>query len=310
MSNWQSLSEEEQRLLAYCSLGEMQMSVHVEGAAHPRGSEVQGSVWLEGNQMPQPLSELTLSLRSPYNTLFSHLLTPSISLAPAEQKKILFSLRVPDTMPLRAYSPKSAQAGAYLLVTEVILPGGGRWAASTWLNVTIHREIRAVLGAMRAMGFKDSSWSKYHTSRPDENIETTVAFLPPESLRPHLDVASLFLSVSETEIVGNLMLTVTDSNPGSFWESLWRTRDREYLFQISRKELITPNGLPNPLGAMPYLKQLLTMALALPDDPQSWMLRPAMSPSVDPDTLLRSSLPVTSTATDNLLRSTPPPEEN
>jgi hypothetical protein len=310
MSNWQSLSEEEQRLLAYCSLGEMQMSVHVDGAAHPRGSEVKGSIWLEGKKTPLLLRELTLSLRSSYHNFMTLQLVELLPLAPAEQKEFPFAFRLPDDTPLQTFDMLDTQPGGYKLVADTFFGDGGKCAAATQLNVTVHREIRAVLGAMRAMGFTDTTWFSHHLMRPDEGTQTTVAFTPPEGLCEQLEAASLFLGVSETEVVGKIHLSLLDRSPGKQLRAIFGGKRQEYPLRIPRVALLTPSDLPNPVGAIPYLKQLLSHTLILPHDPQRWMLRPSMSPPEDADTLLRPTMPTPSAASENLLRPTPPPEEN
>jgi hypothetical protein len=289
------------RFLASLGIGGSSMEVFVGGLSHPRGSEVKGAVRINGGLVTQHFGTLLLRVRTLAHgrtehgkVLVSECLQRSLTLAPHQELGFPFAFFLPDDARL-SLSAWDSREGCTL---EASL---GVRSVTRLLNVTNAREIGAVLYALRLLGFGERSWFPHHLTRPDENVEATAAFRPPENLKEQLEALSVFLRVSGQHVIGKVVLILRPLIGGN---------RVEHPFFIPRVELLTSDGELNPQGAIPHLKQLLAFSLALPEDPKTWMLRPSMSPPADPATLLRPTMPNTSAASKNLLRPTAPTEEN
>jgi hypothetical protein len=295
------------RFLASLGIGAASMDIQVGGMSHPRGSQIKGVVRVNGGQVTQHFGWLTVRVRAvtqghvrQSKVLISECLQRNLTVKPRQELGFPFTFFLPDDARLTRLMRGGPTDGCIL---EASL---GVRSVHRILNVTNAREIAAVLHALRNLGFGEKSW--FHLTRPDENVEATAAFRAPENLQEQLETLSIFVRVSGQHVIGKAVLVLRPNSLRGHVRGLVGGNRVEHPFFIPRTELLATDGQPNPQGAIPYLKQLLSFSLALPDDPKSWMLRPSMSPPADPDTLLRPAMPTSTVSSDSLLRPTTPPE--
>jgi SpoOM protein len=296
------------RFLAQFGIGAAEIEINAFGSQYPRGATVEGIVTMRGGQAPQRLEKLTVQLRAfsevdatQTKTLATEILAGNLLLLPREVRELPFCMDIPDDARLSRLV-SGMQEGCLLVGLAAVQ--GTWWARQSRvkLNITRHREIEAVFGALRWMGFTEESWYAHHLLRPNENEETTAVFRAPDHLQEQLTRLTLY------HPYGKIILELRPHTLTSHVKGLIGGNKQQHLLQIPGERLISSNGQPNLHGALPPLKQVLSLSLALPDDPQSWMLRPSMSPSPDPETLLRPAMPTPVVSGDDLLRPTAPPE--
>ena len=304
------------RFLLAWGFGVAEARVKVMAAKHPRGSVANGVVEIQGGRAVQQMRSLLLHLKT-FNAnddfqsrvLVTHDLARRVEIAPQQMLAFPFSLLIPDDAMLTRYALKTPSVGCQLVAEAALEETWRARKATTVLYVTLHREIEAIFGALRMLGFKEASWFAHHLLRPSEDEQSTATFDAPEELQEQLSNLSVFLSISGNHLVGKVQFAIRQATLGGQVKALVGGNRQEDNLLIPRAALISERGGPNPWEAIPYLKQKLARALALPDNPEAWMLRPAMAPEEGGRTLLRPVQPSASPSDSNLLRPTTSPSD-
>jgi len=285
-----------ENLLASVGVGAATLTLELGTRTFPRGAQIHGALRLEGGSVEQHIYTLTVKLgefwgskRIPTRSvLLTEVLGQEIVVAAREDLTFPFAFQVPDDALL-----SSSQSGCYLEAVADIFwsvnPG-----ARIDLNVVPHRELLAIHGAMRMLGFSEAEW--------DDMLSVITYSHIPEGLRQQLNGVALRLKIEEDYVTGRLLL---DRSEYGLVERLraFAGHDREeHDVLIPRQELLDAQGQPFPTGASPYLNDIFEAALVMPGNDRKWLLRGASKPEDAEETLLRPAVRGEDIRPDELLR--------
>jgi len=297
------------RLLAACGFGAARMTLALEEAEHPRGSNIHGRVTLTGGAVPQRVERLTIALleysqSGKSNALAQQTLPAPLTIEPRRLQAYAFSIEVPDAARLSlktSFGTKETK----ILVTAAI-PWAVNRRASVPVNIVPHREIVAVRQAMLALGFREQSGpglkavaDAYAEGYWDAVIHR---YDPPDSLSARLDNVKLLLDVERGVLTANVSVHHRARGLKETLGSLTGSTVDTSIIEIPCRELRDIEGRPRPDGATGRLAELLNKALAHPNDVRNSLLRASATPQSTPGQLLRPVASGGKTPVDELMR--------
>lgn len=273
------------QVMASLGVGGAKLTVQVEGSLHPRGAMVKGAVGLEGGRVEQRIRFIRLTIKEFWVTGSRRVsrergvihAASDVTIQPNQRLSFPFSFRMPDDMRLSSETAFGRPVAGCRIDAEAgvtfFYP-----CATAVLHVETHREVAAVLGAMRRIGFEES-WAP-HLFVPSAEI-TRIDYSVRGNLGRHLDGATIELKADASEVSGRLILNLREHSVAERIHALAGRDKVEIPIRIPSAQLLTPKGITKPEAAAAWLKQVLKDSMLLPDDTGSVLLRPAECPEHD-----------------------------
>ncbi len=305
------------RLMLALGWGGARISIKTENNLCPRGTEVRGTIEISGGSLDQQLNRISVRLvefREGKNQLVIRVLG---EVCPAYNRPVArrsvqgfpFQFRIPDDARITKESWSRPYEGCRIDARASFGWFSAGSTAGAKLVVTEHREIEAVKVAMLSMGFTETSWYLHHLFVPEWNSTAAMAYDAPDKLREHLDGVSLIAQVEGDCLTGRLIVNLREMNLAEKLKALVGGNRQEYPLKIKCSELLTREGKPNYLAAVPHMERILNEAvLPLQNDPRYRLLRPTNAPA-DENTLLRPAAHGSGEADQQLLRPTTGPSQ-
>jgi hypothetical protein len=300
-----------EHLLASCGVGAANLTLYLEESAHPRGSNIHGTLRLQGGKVGQHIERLNIGLchfgaisnaggvAMREEILSSATIAQDIDVLPGSVQDYDFAVEIPDHVYItcRPYSFNQNHQGG-----RVVAEADIRWAvnprAAVELNVVAHREVFAVWQAMETLGFTEREGGKVreYPSATIVNFLTGTEglknalekwYCPPEPLAAELGAVGLCLAVRDGEVIGRAMLSRRASDLQGHLLSFLIADIRDLDFRIRCSDLRDRLGNPLQDRAIAVLREMLDGELLLPGSEHRWLLRGSETPKSASDDLLR-----------------------
>jgi sporulation-control protein spo0M len=316
-----SLSNWFRRLLlqigAALGIGGLKISLSVNGHAHPRGAPVSGEVIVEGGAVAQTIRRLNVILcefsanqtRNHNDPIYaSRTIATNVVVEPGETLHFRWVFRVPDEARLTSeglFGGKPARG--CMVQTDVNIA----WAVSTpaaksLLQVEMHREIRALLSALRQMGFRDAQDLRSLFQNSGEAIRASFSAPAPYSER--MDGVQVVLLADYEMVSGQIIIDWRDENLSERLRGVFGGNRTEIQISLPCQDLLTPDGQPDIPSAVEHLRKTLAEAVKQRANERMTLLRPASAPDQDAEILLRPAAYTPAANPQELLRPVEEPE--
>lgn len=171
--------------------------------------------------------------------------------------------------------------------------------AEAAIAVVPHYEVLAVHSALAHFGFSTGEAASSFLSSPRRTVYGVETFhTAPLGLRDQISGVAVHLAVRDSEIEGWVTFK---RRPRSLGELLEGSACDVFQIHIPRSALLTRQGAPQPLGAVPALRAVLLKAVILPENAnERTLLRPSNGGGADD--LLRPAAFGRGGNTDSLLK--------
>jgi hypothetical protein len=282
------------------------VEIILDQAEHPRGSRVTGSVVLTGGVSPRQIRSVSadLSYRKSnkwelYTAEVFRQDSPFLLLPHSRHAYPLDFEIPPDALPAVEH-PSTNRRLMESSLTAIASSAGWSlgWSARVSLNVTLHREVQAVMAGLVRLGFGEMEWRTHAADPPPDVVR--VRYRPPDALRQVVEEVILLIQVEAGRTQGEFCTLQRGGGLRERVNTLAGVYADRYPLKFHNEDLIAEDGGPDAERALPRLREikdlLMERAIAL----QSHLLRPAEAPEAK--TLLRPAEGSDRTDTGSLLR--------
>jgi sporulation-control protein spo0M len=306
-----------QQIGAALGIGGLKLTMTVNGYAHPRGAPVSGEVIVEGGAVEQTIRHLNVVLcefsanqtRNHNDAVYStKTVAMNVIVKPGETLRFRWVFRIPDEARMTAeglFGGKPTK-GCMVQTEAKVAWMIANLTEKSLLNVEMHREIRAILSALRQMGFRDAQdlRSLFHNS--SEAIRAS--FSAPAPYSEQMDGVQVMLLADYEMVSGQITIDWRDENLSERLRGVFGGNRMEIQINFPCKDLLTEDGQPDISGALEHLRKVLAEAMKLRANERMILLRPASAPDQEADILLRPASFTPAANPQELLRPAEEPE--
>jgi len=273
-----------EKMLASVGIGAAKMTVQIEEAILPRGSELHGTIALVGGNVPQHIEQIIVSVGYTTVVLVGKVVVPIyhemaktvvaevFDIAPEQTQTLPFAITVPDNAP-----------NGLTLSAQADIPGAVDPRATIQLELTASLEMLAVHDALQQLGFEAKSELRPHSLYAGR---FTANYAAPAELRAAVENVLLWLKREEVNFVGALEINHQEHSFADAVKSLVRQDRTQSPLSFAWDDLYDANKQPRSEHLASLLKTAFESALKLPDEEKATLLRASFPPDVS-DELLR-----------------------
>ena len=276
-----------EKMLASVGVGAAKMTVHLEEATQPRGSELRGTVELLGGNVPQHVEGIVISVGYTtvivagkavvpiYHEVAKTVISKSFDIAPNQTESIPFALAVPETAP-----------NGLTLSAQADVPGAVDPRAVIQLELSASLEMLAVHDALLHLGFEAKSELRPHRLYAGR---FTANYAAPAELRAAVENGSIWLKREDVNIVGALEINHEERSFADAVKSLARQDRTQSPLSFAWDEIYEADAQPRREHLASLLKSAFVSALKLPDEEKATLLRASFPPDVSSELLRPAS---------------------